>query len=300
MRKKKAERTEKVRKTLEKQKIIFVFSFSICLIVVFLGYIEVTQLLSAKYSEKILTPEVSPTIKLSPTLTPLTKMTLPIIMYHYVEHVKDPNDTTRIKLDTSPALLESQFKMLNDNHYNTYFVKEIPDILKQKITLTSNSIILTFDDGYEDFYTDAFPILKKYKFKSTIYIVSGFIDRDGYLSKSQLDEIAKSGLVEIGDHTVTHPDLKHIPLLQVKKQILESKKIIEDMFNIKIETFAYPGGSYNDDVVNAVHEAGYTVAVTTKPGITIYRDQLLTVHRIRPGFLNIISVQNFFKNFKLQ
>ena len=277
---------------------------NIILVAIFLGAVA-ASLVALQSNVKQPTTKVAkiipkPTAVLTPTPTPLQNITLPMVMYHYVENVVNPVDTIRIKLDTNPALFNSQLMMLKDNNYETYFVKDLPKILDGKITPASNSIILTFDDGYEDFYTDAFPILKKYKYKSTIYIVSKFINKKGYMTQKELQEIQDSGIVEIGAHTLSHPDLRYLSLNKAQDEIVSSKVELEKMFSINVETFAYPGGGYNDNVIDIVKKAGYTVAVTTKPGITIKRDSLLTVKRIRPGFLTILQIKSFFKNFQFK
>ena len=84
-------------------------------------------------------------------------------MYHYVEYVKDPLDTIRKSLSITPFVFDKELEEIKNNNYQTLFVKEIPKIFKGDLHYNSKSIALTFDDGYEDFYTDAFPLLKKYK-----------------------------------------------------------------------------------------------------------------------------------------
>ncbi len=225
------------------------------------------------------------------------KIKLPIITYHYVENVQDPGDTTRIKLAISPFLFENQLKLLKEASYSSYFVKDIPQILQGKEKLQDKSIVLTFDDGYKDIYTDAFPLLKKYQIKGTLFIVANFIGRQGFMTQNEIQEMLQSGLIEVGAHSLSHPNLVSLPLVKARQQIFDSKKILEDMFNIQVKTFAYPGGSFNDDVINLVKEASYEAAVTTKPGVYSTRDKLLTLPRLRSGYLFLRTIQLFFDKF---
>jgi len=236
----------------------------------------------------------TPTSKPIVTPAPLGSLKLPIVMFHYVEYVQNSGDTLRMKLDTSPLVFDFELKALKDNNYQTYFVRDIPAILKSGNVPTQKSIVLTFDDGYEDFYQNVFPLLKKYQFKATIYIIANFIGRPGFMTESQIQELVNSGIIELGAHTLTHPSLKSIPIDVAKIQIFGSKQKLEELFHVPVTTFAYPGGSYNDVVVEFVKEASFSAALTTKPGVTLFADHLFELPRIRPGFLTIPLIKSYF------
>ena len=214
----------------------------------------------------------------------ITSIDLPILMYHYVEFVKDPGDTIRKSLDINPFVFERQLKRMKENSLVTYFVRDIPDIFNGKIKDGGkNKIILTFDDGYEDFYTDAFPLLKKYQAKATIYIIYDFIGRRGFLNEKEIKELVASGLIEIGSHTLDHSYLKTASQSIAKKQIFDSKALLEKMFNIHVETFAYPYGAYNQNIVKLVTDAGYKAAVTVARGTKQSDNNIFGLYRLRAG-----------------
>ncbi|MEI6326637.1 MAG: polysaccharide deacetylase family protein [Candidatus Roizmanbacteria bacterium] len=259
---------------------------------------------SIPYSESYLS-QIIPSVTSSPIkaasvsarMTPIASidatLRIPIITYHYVEYVQNPNDAMRHKLAINPALFEQQVKALHDHNVETYFVKEIPRLLNQENELATRSAVLTFDDGYRDFYINAFPILKKYKTKGTIYIISNFLDRYDFLTRDEVAEMLKSGLIEVGSHTLDHAYLKNGQYEYVKRQILESKSDLEKLFGIQVETFAYPFGAYDDQSVNLVKEASYSAAVSTVPGVLHSSKQLFTLTRWRAGALNgIYSVDS--------
>lgn len=208
---------------------------------------------------------------------------IPIIMYHYVEYVQDAGDLIRKRLDVTPATFEEQLKALKKAHYETYYVKEIPAILDGTVHYSTQSAILSFDDGYEDFYTDVFPLLKKYHARATLYIIYDYIGRKGFLNEKQIRELIDSDLVEIGSHTLDHVYLKIAPKEYADKQIIESKKKFEDTFGIKIKTFAYPYGAFNFDNIDTVKKAGYTAAVSVISGVMQSEENLFYMSRIRPG-----------------
>jgi peptidoglycan/xylan/chitin deacetylase (PgdA/CDA1 family) len=208
---------------------------------------------------------------------------IPIIMYHYVEYVKDAGDLIRKRLDVTPASFEEQLKSLRKAHYETYYVKEVPAILDGTIHYSTQSAILSFDDGYEDFYTDVFPLLKKYHMRATLYVIYDYIGRKGFLNEQQIRELIESDLVEIGSHTLDHIYLKIAPKEYADKQIIESKKKFEETFGIKIKTFAYPYGAFNNDNIETVKKAGYTAAVSVISGVMQSEENLFYMSRIRPG-----------------
>jgi peptidoglycan/xylan/chitin deacetylase (PgdA/CDA1 family) len=145
-------------------------------------------------------------------------------------------------------------------------------------------VVITFDDGYQDNLTNALPILKKYGFKATIYLVNDRHDRDwsGYrkaknegaglkdepkLSDDEVKGLLESGLIEIGAHTVTHANLNALNREEAHNEICTSKQEIETKFATVCNSFAYPFGLYSKRDAGLVLECGYTNAVTTKTGI---------------------------------
>ena len=226
------------------------------------------------------------------------KFRIPIIMYHYVEFVADPTDAIRKKLDTVPTAFEHQLKSLKDAGYETFFIKDIPDIFSGKIQYNPKSVIITFDDGYEDFYTDAYPILKKYNMKATQFIIYNFINRPNYMKESQIRDLSHGGLIEIASHTLNHTGLKGLSEKAARKEIFDSKQMLEEKFGITVSTFAYPYGSFNAMAEQLVREAGYTAAVSVIPGIEQSEDNMFYLYRIRPGNFGMGDVVKMLENYK--
>lgn len=216
-------------------------------------------------------------------LKPTKSFKVPILLYHYVEYVKDPGDTIRQSLDIVPYIFEEEIKTLKDGGYSFITTSDLADALDDKKTLPSKPVVLTFDDGYRDFYTDVFPILKKYQIKAVVFIVPNFLDRSNNLTVWQLKEIAKSGLVEIGVHTMNHAYLSGLPLKRVKYEVEESKKYLEKVLGIKVVSFAYPYGAFDNNAVDVVKKAGFRSAVTTVSGIFVLDINRFFLYRIRPG-----------------
>lgn len=207
----------------------------------------------------------------------------PILLYHYVEVVKDKGDKTRISLNTTPDILEQEIKTLAGAGYTFMTNAELTEVLDGKAKLPPKPVLLTFDDGYRDFYTDAYPILKKYHAKATQYVIAGFLNHSNNLTTSQMLEIAKEGLVEIGAHTVHHVWLKGLSLKKVRAEVFQSKVTLEKLIGKPVNSFAYPFGAFDEQAVQVVKEAGYESAVSTIPGIEQQKEQKLFLYRLRPG-----------------
>lgn len=210
---------------------------------------------------------------------------LPIIMYHYVEYVADAHDLIRIKMNISPAIFEHQLQSVKNNGYQTIFMRDVPQILAGVQPVSPKTIALTFDDGYEDFYSYVFPLLKKYRMKATIYIIYNFINRRGYLNDVEIEELKDSGLVELAAHTLDHVDLPMERKDLAWKEISESKTKLANRFGVDVVSFAYPYGAFSKDVVTMTEKAGFTSAVSVIPGINQSESNLFYLYRLRPGIL---------------
>lgn len=224
---------------------------------------------------------------------------VPILMYHYVEYVQDPGDKIRISLNTTPATLDLEIKTLKDAGYTFLRHKDLTRIMDGTLAIPPKPIVLTFDDGYRDFYTDAYPILKKYNVKATQYVISGFLDRPNYMLTSQVQELAKNGLIEIGAHTVDHLWLKGLPSSTVSFEINQSKKQLEDIIKKSVVSFAYPYGAFDTQAIDTVMNAGFSSAVTTVLGIDQPQSNKFFLYRIRPGGLTgkaLLSYLNSVQN----
>lgn len=212
-----------------------------------------------------------------------TPARVPILMYHYVEYVQDKNDTKRIALNTTPWTLENEIKTLVDAGYTFMTHKELSDVLNGKTRLPPKPVVLTFDDGYRDFYTDAYPILKKYQAKATQYVISGFLGDRNHLLVNQLQEIANDGLVEIGAHTVYHVWLKGQAVKTMIDEVSQSKIALQKLIHQPVVSFAYPFGAFDQHALDVVRNLGFYSAVSTIPGVEQKREQRYFLYRLRPG-----------------
>lgn len=208
-----------------------------------------------------------------------TKYINPVLMYHFV---LDSRDVKKNKLIVTPSTFEKQMHFLKVNNYNVISLEEFANFIKQKNKIPKNTLVITFDDGHLDNYTNAYPILKKYGFPATIFVITNYISKSGYVTEEQIKEMDNSGLITIGSHTLNH---KHLPSInnidELKKEIYDSKNKLEAILNRPVNCFSYPVGGFNKEIKNMVIDAGYTVAVSTSPGLSYPNDDPFAIKRIR-------------------
>lgn len=236
--------------------------------------------------------------KTSPETQSQTPVKIPIFLYHYVEYVH--NDPGRQNLNIPPNILTSQIETLKNAGYTFVTADELASALSGKIKLPEKVVMLTFDDGYMDLYTDVLPILKKEQVKAVAYIVPDFLNRPNYLFTYQLRELAKSQLVEIGAHTMDHAWLKGISGKTAYYQIEQSKKTLQDILHIPINSFAYPYGAFDRQAINIATTAGFSNAVSTIPGVSQSEQNKYFLYRLRPGYRSGQALLNFLKQDKFQ
>lgn len=206
---------------------------------------------------------------------------VPILMYHYVRDVTDPKDIEGKDLSVSPNMFKQQLDALAEQHATTITLDDLYDAIKHGTALPPNPVILTFDDGYEDFYTTVFPELQSHNMKATAHIVTGFLDKPAYLTTQQVIELSASPLITIAAHTVHHVDLRRITINKITNELIQSKKQLETITGNPVYHMAYPSGRWNTTVVNRAAQIGYHTATTTAWGRDHAYASRLTLTRVR-------------------
>lgn len=234
--------------------------------------------------EKVVLKKLPPEIKKQKSfITPTATIRVPILLYHYVEYVKDKKDLTRQSLNINPDIFEKQIKTLKNAGYTFVTVKDIGNALDGTTQLPDKPVVITLDDGHWDLYTDVLPILKKYNAKATAYIIPGFLEGSDFLTIKQLQKVADSGLIEIGAHTVHHAWLKGGSLEFVEEEVKQSKIMLERLIKKPVVSFAYPSGAFDEQAIKAVRKTKFQTAVSTVPGIENSNANRYFLFRIRPG-----------------
>ena len=223
---------------------------------------------------------------------------IPILMYHAV-HVMDPSEASNANLIVDPDLFEAQIKALSKAGYYFLTPEEAYKAFTENALPAKKFVWLTFDDGNEDFYTIAYPILKKYKAKATNNVITGFVKKGnaGNLTVKQMKEMMAHGM-SFQSHTVNHPDLSATDKATQKVELTDSIDFLENKLNTKVNTIAYPSGRYNQTTLDLAKKT-YKLGLTTNEGLASAKDGLLSLNRVRilptttaKGLLSEIATDN--------
>lgn len=203
-------------------------------------------------------------------------MKVPVLLYHKIDL---PSADVKIRgAFTYPRKFEKQISYLKKKGFEFYTAGELIDFYLERGEFPKKSVVVTFDDGWKDNYTNAFPILKKYGAKATIFLVPSCVGKitdkvtaegEGgreHLSEKDILEMSASGEIEFASHSFNHKLFHQISDKEIEFEITESKKYIENLTNKECSVFAYPAGFYTDYAKKALKTAGYEAAFSTVYG----------------------------------
>ena len=239
--------------------------------------------------------------------TLLNHYTVPILMYHYINN----EEPLRSRLGVSPESFEKQMRFLRERKYNIVSLEELADLIKNKEKIPFKTVAITFDDGYLDNYTHAYPVLKKYNIPAAIFVVINRVGKhlgnDDYMSWQQIKELSLSGLVTIGSHSMNHPNLSEIDSeAELREEIFESKRILEKELNQEVKFFSYPFGGRSLEARRLVSLSGYKAALGTNfpkgsPGDDPYALKRLRIsENCRNMFIFWVETSGFYTHIKEQ
>jgi peptidoglycan/xylan/chitin deacetylase (PgdA/CDA1 family) len=216
---------------------------------------------------------------------------VPVLMYHSISELPARTCHPYYETCTSPRVFEEHMKCLFENGYSAIALNELTTVLRSGEG-GSRSVVITFDDGYKDILVNAFPILEKYGFRATVFLVTGvmgsrsnmFGGKD-ILNWGDARELCKRGVV-FGSHTVNHLKLNNLQLKEMEVEILDSKKEIESRLGEPIEVFSYPyafpeeSADFLEKFFEILDRCGYRFGVTTVIGRVGEGDNPLALKRL--------------------
>jgi peptidoglycan/xylan/chitin deacetylase (PgdA/CDA1 family) len=200
---------------------------------------------------------------------------VPILMYH---HVGVPSGKWRLNT-VSEESFDFQMDFIKRHGFQVIRFEDLVESIKKGHQPARNTVVIQFDDGYEDNYKYAFPVLKKYSFPATIFLISDIVGAPDFVTWDQVKEMEKYDILA-GAHTRHHVYLPRTGEAEARDEIAGSKKIIEDHLGHSIDYFAYPTGGFTEETKHLVAEAGYKAAVTTNRGKDKFDTDLYELKRI--------------------
>ena len=206
---------------------------------------------------------------------------VPILMYHAIAPNADENN----RLAVSPWVFARQMRFLAQYHYNVIPLEKLAQLIQSGAKIPSRTVVITFDDGYGDTFQYVYPVILKYRLPVEMNIIVNEVGRPPVGDRLTWDQIRimqRSGLVSIGSHTLGPGLLTECANdAEVKRQLTESKRVIEEKIGAPVNIFSYPEGRFNAKIRQDVIDAGYTVAVATHPGLHYPNNDVFALKRLR-------------------
>ncbi|MBC1936297.1 polysaccharide deacetylase family protein [Listeria grandensis] len=211
---------------------------------------------------------------------------IPVLMYHSI------NTNVKNNLITPPNEFDAQMKWLVDNGYHAITLSELDSMLITGKNVPEKPVVITFDDGYQDNYTNAYPILKKYGLKANIFVITDKIAKNNHFDEAALKEMSKYG-IEMESHTVHHQELNTLSYDDQVKELKDSKAVLERLTGKTVNSICYPVGRYNENTKRAAEATGYKMGFTTEAGKANKNDGMYTLPRVRmvPGMQMKSAIQ---------
>ncbi len=195
-----------------------------------------------------------------------------ILNYHQV------TDTHYSALTMHPKAFHTQMKYLKNNGYHPITTKQLDDYLTKGMSLPDKPVLITFDDGYEDNYKYAYPILKEFNFPATIYMIGEAIDQPRFLKTEQIKELLAYG-IEIESHTYSHIPLNEAKPEELRKDLELLKATFLEKFGYEPKYIAYPRGFTSEENLKVIKQAGYRLGFTVNPGSVDLGEDLFNIQR---------------------
>jgi len=213
-------------------------------------------------------------------MTAVSPLRVPVLMYHEIADTA----ATPSRLAVSPDVFADQLAYLHDAGFQAITAGALSAFLADGVgELPERPVVLTFDDGYGDFYSQAMPVLKQHGFTGTLFMTTGWIGKEGeakrMLNWRELAEIEQAG-IEIGAHTCQHPQLDQLPDNLIREELYVSKSQLEDNLGLKVPGLAYPFGYSNAKVRQVARDVGYDYAYSVNNSLTTDADDKFTLPRL--------------------
>ena len=243
------------------------------------------------------TPTPTPIPTPTPTPRPLTFsemnnlygpcVSLPVFMYHHVQSRDSAVAKKQTGLTVYTDVFQTQMQYLKSKGYNTVTMNDLINFFDAGTPIPSKSVLLTFDDGYADFYTDAYPILSGLSFHATMFVPTGLMENPDYLTWGQISGM--NSWVLFANHTWSHKNVVTQTSV-MEKEISTADGQLSDHGLNSPKTFAYPYGPDSVSAINYLNSLGYKLAFTTRPGSILCKKQRLDLPRIRIGNFSLTNV----------
>lgn len=208
---------------------------------------------------------------------------VPVLMYHHLEPKPEAEKKGHAKLNVYPSYFEQQVQFLIKHNYQTVSAQNLVNSLLEHKKTPDRSVVLTFDDGYDDIYQNVFPLAKKYKIILNLMIPTGLVGNPGYLTWNNLVEIKKSGLVFIYNHTASHYSLVESDENKILEETVKPQNLLEGNLGAIPKIITYPYGDFNERVIEILKKENFIAGFSTIKGIIECDVDIMNLPRLRIG-----------------
>lgn len=216
-------------------------------------------------------------------------MTVPVILYHHIQPLYLSSEKQQSALSVGVEYFDMHMNYLASQGYVSLTADQLVHAILNREELPPKSIVVTLDDGYEDNYLYAYPILKKYHIVGNFMIPTGLIGKKDYMSWDQIIEMSHDPLMKFYNHTVDHVDVGNATSDVVEKQITTAQDTLAEELGSDSPIFTYPYGSSSETAFSVLKKLGFSAAFSTKPGFTQCKSFILNLHRNHVGNLPLSS-----------
>jgi len=203
-----------------------------------------------------------------------------ILMYHSVDRGGLELKHYGGKLNVYPETFDRQMRFLRDHGYKVIPLEKMIELIKEGKRVPRKTVSITFDDGLENNFTHAYPVLKKYGFPATIFVPTDFVGKEGYLNWDQI-RLMSGDNISFGSHTMSQCWLPDLDTGELWRELAGSKRILEEKTGRGVKTLSYHMGGYNEKIKRVAEKAGYAGAVATNPGRGQPADDPYALKRLR-------------------
>jgi peptidoglycan/xylan/chitin deacetylase (PgdA/CDA1 family) len=200
---------------------------------------------------------------------------IPILMYHSICRPTGQASSPYYLTETTPKIFEEHLKYFCASGYTSISLDKLVATLDSRQEDGRKQFVITFDDGYRDFYTNAFPLLSNYGFSATMFLPAAYIGHESKVFKgkecltwAEVHEMQKAG-IQFGSHTINHPQLEEIPFAQAEHEVRTSKEMLQDALGTAVHSFSYPfafpeaNRKFTSRLRDCLEQCGYRNGVTT-------------------------------------
>lgn len=220
----------------------------------------------------------------------MTADRIPVLMYHRIGHASNPWEQ---KLCVSPENFRGHMHKLASKGFTACSIDDFFHWLDGNTELPGKSVLITFDDGYSGVYQHAFPVLQKLNWTATTFLVSGLLGEQDAWCRDENPSGQSHPLMSPGEirtmhaegfsfhsHSRNHADLTQLDRETLENELRGSREDLESLLDIRVPYIAYPYGRHNDNVINAVKQAGYSAGFCVKPGFNRHDVDRFAIRRM--------------------